>query len=55
MPDDVIQRLNGAATERVGTVAVLTAQWAAGQADKHGGQASRTGFTLQRVKDFGDA
>src|SRR5690606_15498245 len=53
--EDRIEAANGAATEGIGTVAVLAAQGATGEAHEYRGQPSRSRFTLQRVKDFGNA
>ena len=50
-----LRATDGATGEGIGTVAVLAAQGATGQAHEYRGQPSRSRFTLQRVKDFGDA
>ncbi|MNZ80122.1 hypothetical protein D3C78_987500 [compost metagenome] len=52
---DRIEGADGTATEGIGTVTVLAAQGATGEAHEYRGQPSRSRFTLQGVKDFGDA
>ncbi|MCY1354578.1 hypothetical protein D9M69_409610 [compost metagenome] len=53
--EDVVERANGPAGERVGAVAVLATQRATGQTHKNSGQAGSPRFTLQRVENFGDS
>ncbi len=55
LTQDVAKQGTFAAGEGVGGVAISAAQRAAGEADKHRGQSDAAGFTLQRIKNFGDA